>query len=82
VVAECDDVRAGGQQLVGELAGDSRAVGDVLAVDDADVRAQLVAEGGKPALDRPASGNAEDVGEKEQLQLRTSRDAGRSSTET
>jgi hypothetical protein len=39
VVAERDDVGARAQQAVGELARDPGAVGDVLAVDDADVGA-------------------------------------------
>jgi hypothetical protein len=46
VVAERDDVGAGVEQLVGELPGDSRAVRDVLAVDDAEVGAELVAQTG------------------------------------
>lgn len=82
MVAERDDVGAGVQQLVGELPGDSRAVRDVLAVDDAEVCADLVAQTGKPLLDCAATRNSEDVGEKEKLQFRTSRDAGRISTET
>jgi hypothetical protein len=44
VVAERHDVGARVQQPVGELAGDAGAVGDVLAVDDADVDAKLLAE--------------------------------------
>src|SRR5437868_13559516 len=44
VVAERDDVRAGGEQPVGEPAGDAGAVGDVLAVHDADVEVELVGE--------------------------------------
>jgi hypothetical protein len=42
VVAERDHVGAGGEQPVGELAGDARAVGGVLAVDDADVGGELL----------------------------------------
>jgi hypothetical protein len=44
VVAERDHVGARGEQLVGELAGDAGAVGDVLAVDDAEVSADLCAQ--------------------------------------
>jgi hypothetical protein len=82
VVAERDDVGAGLEQLVRELAGDSRAVRDVLAVDDAEVGTELLAQTWEPLLDCAATRNSEDVGEKEKLQLRTSRDAGRISTET
>jgi hypothetical protein len=82
VVPERDHVRAGGEQLVGELAGDAGAVGDVLAVDDAEVRDELVAQTGQALFDRAPSGDAEDVREKEKSQLRTSDAAGRSSIET
>jgi hypothetical protein len=44
VVPQRDHVGARREQLVGELRGDAGAVGDVLAVDDADVRVELVAE--------------------------------------
>jgi hypothetical protein len=44
VVAEGDDVGPCGEQFVGQLPGDARAVGCVLAVDDADVGAELLAE--------------------------------------
>jgi len=43
VVAEGDDVRAGGEQLVGELRRDAGAVGGVLAVDDREVGLVLLA---------------------------------------
>jgi hypothetical protein len=82
VIPERDDVRAGGQQLVGELRRDSRAVGDVLAVDDADVGVELVAQRGQTLFDRTPARGAEDVGEEEELQLRTSETAGWSSTDT
>ncbi len=39
VVAERDHVDAGGEQLIGDLRGDSEAAGHVLAVDDDEVRA-------------------------------------------
>jgi len=61
VVAERDDVRAGREQPVGELACDACAVGDVLAVDDADVRVELLAQAGEALFDREAAGRAEDV---------------------
>jgi hypothetical protein len=82
VIAERDDVCAGGEQLVRELRRDARAVGDVLAVDDADVGVELRAQGVQPFLDGTPPGDAEDVREKEESQLRMSDAAGRSSIET
>jgi hypothetical protein len=41
VVAERHDVGTRIEQLVGQLAGDARAVGDVLAVDDTEVGGDL-----------------------------------------
>jgi hypothetical protein len=46
VVAQRDHVGTCGEQPIGELGGDAGAVGDVLAVDDADVRAELFAQAG------------------------------------
>jgi hypothetical protein len=82
VVAERDHVGARGEQLVGELRGDAGAVGDVLAVDDAEVRTELVAQPAKAIFDRAPAGDAEDVREEEESQFRTSVAAGRSSIET
>jgi hypothetical protein len=82
VVAERDHVRAGGEEPVGELARDARAVGDVLAVDDADIRSELVAQCRQPLFDGAPSGDAEDIGQEENFQLRTSDAEGRSSTDT
>jgi hypothetical protein len=82
VIAERDHVGARGEQLVSELGGDPRAVGDVLAVDDADVGRELIAQAGQPLLDGASSRDAEDVCEEEDSQLRTSVAAGRSSTVT
>jgi hypothetical protein len=82
VVAERDHVGAGGEQPLGELRRDARSVGDVLAVDDADVGAELVAQARQPLLDGPPPGDAEDVGEEEDSQLSESVEAGRSSTDT
>jgi hypothetical protein len=82
VVAERHDIGSRIQQAVGELAGDARAVGDVLAVDDADVRAQLVAQACEALLYRAPPRDAEDVCEEEDPQLRTSAVAGRSSIDT
>jgi hypothetical protein len=82
VVAERDRVRAGREQLVRELAGDARAVGDVLAVDDADVGVELLAQAGQPLLDRLPAGGAEDVCEEKDPQLRASAAEGRTSIDT
>jgi hypothetical protein len=82
VVAERDHVGARGEQPVGELAGDARAVGGVLAVDDADVCGELRPQRGQALLDGAPAGDAEDVGEEEESQLRTSDADGRSSSDT
>jgi hypothetical protein len=72
VVAERHDVGARGEQLVRELAGDPRAVGGVLAVDDAEVGFELLAQRRQALLDGAPAGDAEDVREEEDPQLRTS----------
>ena len=82
MVAERDHVGARGEQPVGELAGDARAVGGVLAVDDAYVGGELLAKRRQAFLDGAPPGDAEDVGEEKDLQLRTSDADGRSSTDT
>ena len=82
MIAECDDVCAVGEQALGELRRDARPVSDVLAVDDAHVDVELLAQTGQASRDRPAPRDAEDVGEEENSQLRTSAAAGRSSTDT
>ena len=82
MVAERDDVGARGEQAFGELRRDAGAVGDVLAVDDADVGVELVAQPRQSLLDRAPPRKAEDVGEEEDSQFRTSDAAGRSSTDT
>jgi hypothetical protein len=81
-VAEREHGGAGAQQPVGELRRDPRPVGDVLAVDDADVGFVLLPEAGQSLFDRVAAGDAEDVRQKEKFQFRTSVAAGRSSIET
>ena len=68
VVAEGDDVRAGREQPVGELRRYPGAVGDVLAVDDREVGAELLAQARQALLDRAAAGDAEHVCEEEDLQ--------------
>jgi hypothetical protein len=82
VVAERDHVGSRSEQLVGELRRDAGSVGDVLAVDDAEVRSELLAQAAKAIFDRAPSGDAEDIGEEEESQFRTSVAAGRSSIET
>jgi hypothetical protein len=70
VVAERERVRSGREQLLGELRRDPGSVGRVLAVDDADVDVELVAQPGQPFLDGPPAGAPEDVAEEEDLQWR------------
>jgi hypothetical protein len=71
VVAEGDHVGTGREQLVGELARDSGAVGRVLSVDDREVGVVLLAQGAEVLLDGAASRDAEDVREEEDLQRDT-----------
>jgi hypothetical protein len=68
VVAERENVGAGSEQPVGEPRRDPRSVGDVLAVDDAEVDVELVAERPEPFLDRAPSRRPEDVGDEKDLQ--------------
>ena len=82
MVAEREHVGAGSEQPVGELRRDARTVGDVLAVDDADVGAELLAQAGQAFLEGAPAGDAEDICEEEDSQFRTSVAAGRSSIET
>ncbi len=65
MVAERDRVRAGGEQPVGQARRDPDPVRDVLAVDDADVDPELLAETGQEAFDRVAAGPADDVADEE-----------------
>jgi hypothetical protein len=82
VVAEGQDVGAGGEQLLGELRRQPAPVGRVLGVDDAEVGAELVAERGEAFLQRAAPGRPEDVGDEEDFQGSESVAAGRTSIET
>src|SRR5207248_6464973 len=79
VIAERDDIGARAEQTVGELARDAGAVGDVLAVDDAHVGRELLAQCGQAFLDGAPPRDPEHVGEKEKSQLRTRTAAVRSS---
>jgi len=82
VVAERDHVGPGAQEAVGELRRDPCAVGDVLAVDDAEVGVEILAQPREPLLDGTSARDAEDVGQEEKSQFRTSDAAGRIVTET
>jgi hypothetical protein len=68
VVARGDDVGPGGEELLGELRREAEPVGRVLAVDDAEVRTDVVREPGETRLDRPAPRRPEDVADEEDLQ--------------
>ena len=70
MVAECDRVRAGLEHLVGELRRDPDTVGEVLAVEDAEVGAQLRLERREPFFHRTSAGHADDVSNKEDLHVR------------
>jgi hypothetical protein len=68
VVAESDDVRSSGEQLVRELRRDAGAVGGVLPVDDREVGLVALAQRRQVLLDRATPRDAEDVREEEDLQ--------------
>jgi hypothetical protein len=68
VVAERDHVGTGRQQPLGEARRDPGPVGDVLAVDDAEVDALLLLQPGQALLDRLPACGAEDVGDEEDSQ--------------
>jgi hypothetical protein len=68
VVAERERVGAGREQPLREPRCQPGAVGRVLAVDDAGVDLELVAQRGKQLLDRAPAGGAEDVRYVEKLQ--------------
>ena len=68
VVAGRDHIGTGVQQPAGESGGQPDAVCRVLAVDDAELDAQLLANRWEVLLERPTSGGAEDIGEKEESQ--------------
>jgi hypothetical protein len=72
VVAERDHVGARGEQSVREPWRDARAIGDVLAVDDAEADAVLLLQARQALLDGLPAGGAEDVGDEEDSQGRES----------
>jgi hypothetical protein len=82
VVPEREHVRTRGEQAVGQLRRDARAVGDVLGVDDAEAGAQLFPEPGQALLDRAAAGRAEDVCDEENYYGKERAAAGWTETET
>ena len=86
MVAERDRIGTDREQPLGELGCDPDAVGDVLAVDDAEVDAELVAETGQPFLQRLSAGSADDVADEEDPQrgppLRNEPAAGKTSIAT
>jgi hypothetical protein len=68
VVAERDHVGARGQQPVGQARRNPGAVGDVLAVDDAEADAELLLQAAQALLDGVAARGAEDIGDEEDSQ--------------
>jgi hypothetical protein len=68
VVSERDHVGARRQQALGDLRGESGAVGGVLPVHDAEVDIQFLAQGRQPFLDGAAAGRAEDIRNEEEIQ--------------
>jgi hypothetical protein len=68
VVAERDRVRTRREQPLGEPRRQPAPVRRVLAVDDAEVDVELLAQPRQALLDGPAPGGAEDVRQEEDLQ--------------
>jgi hypothetical protein len=68
VIAEREHVGSGREQPLGQPRRDPGAVGDVLAVDDAEADVQLLLQRPETLLERGAAGGAEDVGDEEDLQ--------------
>jgi hypothetical protein len=67
VVSERDHVGAGGEDLLRDLRSDAEAVGSVLAVDGAEVDAELLAEVRQQSFDRAGARCSVDVGDEEEL---------------
>ena len=65
MVAERDGIRPRGEQPVREPRRDADAVRDVLAVDDAGVDVELLAEAGEQLFDRVATRTSDDVADDE-----------------
>src|SRR5262249_12316153 len=81
-VAECDHVCARGEDPRGDLRRDAASVGGVLAVDDAEVGAQVGAQVAQLRLDGPATRRAEHVGHEQDSQRACSVAEGWTSTST
>src|SRR3989475_1739157 len=69
VVSARDDVRAGGFQLGGDLGGQAEPAGGVLAVDDRQVRAELLLQGRKDRLDGIPARMADDISHEQNLEV-------------
>jgi len=65
MVAGRDHVGAGRLKLGGDLGGEAKTAGGVLAIDDHEVGADLFLQSGEDCLDRVATGMADDVGDEQ-----------------
>ena len=65
MIAERDHIDAGCEHLVRELGRDADAVREVLAVEDAEIRVQLVAQRRKALLDGAPAGHTDRVCDEE-----------------
>jgi hypothetical protein len=70
VISEGDDVSTGREEPIGELRSQASAVGCVLAVDDAERGAEVVAETSKPLFEGATPRGPDDVRNKEDSQGR------------
>jgi hypothetical protein len=61
MVARGDDIGAGGEDLLADLAGHAEAVGRVLAVDDREIRPQPLLQRRQVRVDGLTAGAADDV---------------------
>jgi len=66
VIAECDRVGAGGEELVADRFGDAEAAGGVLAVDDDEIELPPLAQSRQAADQRRAPGPADDVADEQE----------------
>jgi hypothetical protein len=82
VVTEGDHVGARLEQPRGELRRDPDPVGDVLAVDDAEVDAELLLQARQALRDRTPPGRPDDVTDEEDSQRTEGTAAGRTDSET
>jgi hypothetical protein len=82
VIAERDHVRAGLEQPRRELRRDPDAVGDVLAVDDAEADAELLPQAGEALRDRAAARRPDNIANEQKFQRTEGTAAGRTDSET